>query len=291
MTTAVTQTSSTEPTLPTTFWGRVWYRLRRDRFAMTGLFIVAGAAILALLAPLLAPYSEGMQDPGALLQGPSVAHPFGTDQLGRDLFSRVLFGARVSMTVALLTSMIAVALGTALGAVSGWLGGRIDNILMRIVDVLYSFPDLLLIIIISVLVGQGVFGITLSLSLVSWVTVARVVRGEVLSIKQRPFVEAARAMGYPGSRILLRHVLPHTIGPVIVTLTFRIPAVILAESTLSFIGLGLQPPASSWGVLASHGWSAMTFYPHLILFPSLAIFLTILGFNLLGDGLRDAMSK
>jgi oligopeptide transport system permease protein len=153
----------------------------------------------------------------------------------------------------------------------------------------YSFPDLLLIILISVVVGQGPAGIILSLSLVSWVTVARVVRGEVLSIKRRPFVEAARALGLPPTRVLWRHVLPHTVAPIVVTLTFRIPSVILAESTLSFIGLGLQPPASSWGVLASSGWTAMAFHPHLILSPALAIFVTILAFNLLGDGLRDAM--
>lgn len=285
----MTQLTHKEP--PTDFWGRTWYRLKRNRAAMTGLTLVAGITLLALLAPVISPYGEEVQDANALLQNPSMSHWFGTDQLGRDLLSRTLYGARVSMFVALVTSAIAMGLGTALGALSGWVGGRTDNILMRIVDVLYSFPDLLLIIIISVVIGQGVAGITISLSLVSWVTVARVVRGEVLALKQRPFVEAARALGFGRTRILVRHVLPHTIAPIIVTLTFRIPAVILAESTLSFIGLGLQPPASSWGVLAASGWSAMTFYPHLIFFPALAIFITILGFNLLGDGLRDAMSR
>lgn len=283
------QHTHTEP--PTDFWGRTWHRLKRDRAAMTGAALVAGVTLLALLAPVISPYGEEVQDANALLQNPSLSHWFGTDQLGRDLLSRTLYGARVSMFVALVTSALAMTLGTALGAFSGWVGGRTDNILMRIVDVLYSFPDLLLIIIISVVIGQGVAGITISLSLVSWVTVARVVRGEVLALKQRPFVEAARALGFGQARILVRHVLPHTIAPIIVTLTFRIPAVILAESTLSFIGLGLQPPASSWGVLAASGWSAMTFYPHLIFFPALAIFITILGFNLLGDGLRDAMSR
>lgn len=275
---------------PETFWARTWWRLRRDRAALTGGIIIAFIAIAALGAPWLAPYAEGAQDPGALLQGPSLAHPFGTDQLGRDLLSRTMFGARVSMAVAFVTSLIAMTLGTLLGAVSGYVGGKVDNVLMRGVDVLYAFPDLLLIIIISVFLGQGVVGITLSLSLVSWVTVARVVRGEVLTIKARPFVEAARALGFGHRHILFREVLPHTIAPIVVTLTFRVPAVILAESTLSFIGLGLQPPTSSWGVLASSGWTAMTFHPHLILFPALAIFATILAFNLLGDGLRDAMS-
>ncbi len=271
------------------FWARTWSRLKKDRRAVIGAAVVGTVSLCALLAPALSPYSEGFQDAAALLQGPSWTHLLGTDQLGRDLLSRTLYGARVSMAVALVTSAIAVLLGTALGAFSGWVGGRVDNLLMRGVDVVYSFPDLLLIILISVVVGQGPLGIILSLSLVSWVTVARVVRGEVLSIKRRPFVEAARALGFPPTRVLLRHVLPHTVAPIVVTLTFRIPSVILAESTLSFIGLGLQPPASSWGVLASSGWSAMAFHPHLILSPAVAIFMTILAFNLLGDGLRDAM--
>ena len=274
---------------PQTFWAQVWWKFRRNRPAMVGLVLVAIITVCALAAPVIAPYGEEIQDPNALLQGMSLSHLMGTDQLGRDLFSRVLYGARVSMAVAIITSLIAMLFGTALGAFSGFVGGRIDNVLMRIVDVMYSFPDLLLIIIISVVIGQGVFGIILSLSLVSWITVARVVRGEVLAIKQRPFVEAARALGFGNLRILLREILPHAVAPIIITLTFRIPSVILAESTLSFIGLGLQPPASSWGVLASTGWTAMTFYPHLIVFPSLAIFVTILAFNLIGDGLRDAM--
>ena len=271
------------------FWGRTWSRLKADRRAIAGATVVGLVTLCAVLAPVLSPYGEGQQDAAALLQSPSWAHPLGTDQLGRDLLSRVLFGARVSMAVAMITSLFAILLGTALGALSGWVGGRLDNLLMRAVDVVYSFPDLLLIILISVVVGQGPVGIILSLSLVSWVTVARVVRGEVLSIKRRPFVEAARALGLPPTRVLWRHVLPHTVAPIVVTLTFRIPSVILAESTLSFIGLGLQPPASSWGVLASSGWTAMAFHPHLILSPALAIFVTILAFNLLGDGLRDAM--
>lgn len=256
---------------------------------MTGLAVVALVLLAALFAPILAPHPEELQNTDALLQGVSLAHPMGTDRLGRDLFSRVLYGARVSMAVALITTLIAMALGTFLGAVSGYVGGRVDNLLMRFVDVMYSFPDLLLIIIISVVIGQGVFGIILSLSLVSWITVARVVRGEVLALKERPFVEAARALGFGPGRILFREILPHTVAPVVITLTFRIPSVILAESTLSFIGLGLQPPASSWGVLAADGWTAMAFYPHLIVFPAFAIFITILAFNLLGDGLRDAM--
>jgi oligopeptide transport system permease protein len=271
------------------YGARVRKKLMKNRLALAGIAIVLGIGLLAILAPWIAPFAEETQDPSAILQTPTWVHLFGTDRLGRDLLSRCLYGARVSILVATVTTLIAMVLGTVLGAVSGWVGGRTDNILMRFVDVVYSFPDLLLIIIISVVVGQSVVGIILSLSLVSWVTVARVVRGEVLAVKSRPFVEAARALGFPDSRILLKQILPHTVAPVMVTLTFRIPAVILAESTLSFIGLGIQPPASSWGTLASQGWTAIAFYPHLILFPAALVFVTILGFNWMGDGLRDAM--
>lgn len=268
---------------------RVFSRLRKNRLAIAGFVLVGVITLLAAFAPWISPFAEEAQDPTAILESPSLQHLFGTDRLGRDVLSRCLYGARVSIAVALATSFLAMIFGTALGAFSGWRGGRTDNILMRIVDVVYSFPDLLLIIIISVVVGQSVTGIILSLSLVSWVTVARVVRGEVLALKSRPFVEAARALGFPDARILIREILPHTVAPVVVTLTFRIPAVILAESTLSFIGLGLQPPASSWGTLASQGWTAMAFFPHLIVFPAALIFTTILAFNWVGDALRDAM--
>ncbi len=274
---------------PHGFWSRTWWQLKKDRLSMAALGFVLLVLFVSIFAEFIAPFPEDLQDPNALLQPPGFDHLFGTDRLGRDLLSRVIFGARVSILVALITTLIAMVFGTMLGAISGWVGGRVDNLLMRIVDVLYSFPDLLLIIIISVVIGQGVVGIVLSLSLVSWITVARVVRGEVLLLKERPFVEAARALGFGPGRILFREVLPHAVAPIVVTLTFRIPSVILAESTLSFIGLGLQPPASSWGVLASSGWTAMSFYPHLVIFPALAIFLTILAFNILGDGLRDAM--
>lgn len=273
----------------TGFWGQVWARIVRDRRARAGGLIVALVCVGALCAPWLATHGEGAQDAAALLMGPSGAHWLGTDELGRDVWSRLLYGARVSMTVALVTSALAMGLGTLLGALSGFKGGRVDNMLMRLVDVVYAFPDLLLIIIIGVLVGQNVGGIVLSLTLVSWVTVARVVRGEVLVLRERPFVEAARALGFGPWRILWREIMPHTLAPLLVTLTARIPAVILAESTLSFLGLGLQPPASSWGVLAAAGWTALAFHPHLILAPAIAIFVTILGFNLLGDALRDAM--
>jgi oligopeptide transport system permease protein len=245
--------------------------------------------MVAVFATWLAPYSYDAQDNTALLQPPSSQHWMGTDRLGRDLFSRLLYGARISMAVGILTALAALVLGTLYGAISGYLGGRIDNWMMRWLDIVYALPDLLLIILIMVIVGRGAGGIFFALTLVSWVTVARIVRGEVLKYREQSYVEAARALGAGHLRILFRHILPNTFGPLIVILTFRIPAAILAESTLSFVGIGIAPPLASWGTLANEGWTAMKFYPHLIMFPSLFIFTAILAFNFLGDGLRDIL--
>jgi oligopeptide transport system permease protein len=249
---------------------------------------VIGIGLLAVLAPWIAPFPYDFQDSRALLQPPSMEHWMGTDRLGRDLFSRLLYGARISMSVGIGSAFAALIFGTLYGAISGYVGGRTDNLMMRLVDVVYSLPDLLLIILMTVLMGRGVLGIFLALSLVSWVTVARIIRGEALRLREFSYVEAARAIGLSHTRILMLHILPNTLGVLIVTLTFRIPVAILAESTLSFIGLGIAPPAASWGTLANEGWAAMKFYPHLILFPSLVIFITMLAFNFLGDALRDA---
>jgi ABC-type dipeptide/oligopeptide/nickel transport system permease subunit len=258
-----------------------------DRVALACAIVIAGIAMAAAFAPVLAPFAYDAQDGSALLSAPGGAHYLGTDRLGRDLLSRMLYGARVSMAIGVLTSLIAILLGTFYGAVSGYAGGRTDNTMMRIIDAIYPFPDLLLIILITMFTGRGTLGMVMALSLVSWVTVARLMRGETLRLKEQAFVESARAAGVGGMAILWRHILPNALGPLIVTLTFRIPAVILSESTLSFIGLGLMPPEASWGTLAEEGWKAMRFAPHLIIVPSSAIFLTVMSFNLLGDRLRD----
>ncbi len=244
-------------------------------------------SLVALLADFISPYPFDYQDSAFILSSPGHHHWFGTDQLGRDLLSRLMKGAQVSISVAFITSLVALIIGIIYGAMAGYLGDKTDEFMMRIVDVIYALPDLLLIIMITVVIGRGMLGIFLALSLVSWVTVARLVRGIVLQIREEPFVEAARALGAQSIRIIFRHILPNALGPIIVTLTFRIPTVILAESTLSFIGLGLTPPFSSWGTLANEGWTAIKSFPHLIIFPSLAIFLTVLSFNILGDWLRD----
>ena len=242
---------------------------------------------VSLLAPWVAPYSYQEQDTVNILAFPGIEHFLGTDRLGRDLLSRMIYGARVSLFVGVFSTLIALVIGTVYGTISAYVGGKTDNLMMRIVDVVFALPDLLMIILITVLMGRGVTGVFIALTMVSWVTIARLVRGEVLRIKEYPFILAAKALGASHFRIMLREIFPNILGILVVTLSFRIPVAILAESTLSFIGLGIAPPASSWGTLASDGWTAIKFYPHLILFPSLAIFFTILSFNFLGEGLRE----
>ena len=242
---------------------------------------------VSLLAPWVAPYSYQEQDTVNILAFPGIDHFLGTDRLGRDLLSRMIYGARVSLFVGVFSTLISLVIGTVYGTISAYVGGKTDNLMMRVVDVVFALPDLLMIILITVLMGRGVVGVFIALTMVSWVTIARLVRGEVLRIKEYPFILAAKALGASHFRIMLREIFPNILGILVVTLSFRIPVAILAESTLSFIGLGIAPPASSWGTLASDGWTAIKFYPHLILFPSLAIFFTILSFNFLGEGLRE----
>ena len=251
-------------------------------------FVFLGVVFFsAIFAPWITPYSYETQDTLNTLATPSLSHLMGTDRLGRDLFSRLIYGARVSLFIGILTTLLALVIGTIYGSISGYVGGRMDGFMMRVVDVIFALPDMLMIILVTVMMGRGIAGMFIALTLVSWVTVARLVRGEVLRIKEKTYVEAARALGASSPRILMQEILPNILGLMVVTLTFRIPVAILAESTLSFIGLGVAPPFSSWGTMANEGWKSIKFYPHLILFPSLAIFFTILSFNFLGDRLRD----
>ena len=229
--------------------------------AKLGAYFLIMIILGSMFAPWLAPYDYDLQNTEISLSSPNKQNWMGTDRLGRDLFSRLLYGARVSLFIGFFTTLVAVILGTTYGAISGYTGGRADIVMMRIVDVVFALPDLLLIILITVIIGRGVAGIFLALTMVSWVTVARLIRGEVLRIKEFSFVEAAKALGAGPVRILFHEILPNTFGLLIVTLTFRIPVAILAESTLSFIGLGIAPPFSSWGVLANDGWSSIKFYP------------------------------
>jgi len=249
--------------------------------------------IMGFAAPYISPYAAGGLEEKQILEPPSARHWMGTDALGRDLLTRTLYGARVSMTVGLGTALIALLIGTAYGLVSGFSGGGLDHLMMRIVDIFYGLPDMLIFILLSLLFGRNIVGLLIALGLVSWVRFARITRGQVLQAKEFLYVEGARAMGARRQRIVQRHILPNIIGPILVTLTFSIPSAILAESTLSFIGIGINDPYSpwgtSWGTLAQDGWRAMRTFPHVIFFPAAAIFLTILALNTLGNGLRDAL--
>jgi oligopeptide transport system permease protein len=266
---------------------------RPDPWLSISVGFVFAVMVSATLAPWLSPYTASGLRETRLLEPPSWAHWMGTDGLGRDLFTRILYGARVSMAVGLGTGIIALIIGTAYGLVSGFRGGTLDRFMMRVVDIFYGLPDMLIFILLSLLFGRNIGGLLLALGLVSWVRFARITRGQVLQAKEFLFVEGARAVGASKGRILLRHILPNIMGPIIVTLTYSIPAAILAESTVSFIGLGINDPYSewgtSWGTLAQDGWRAMRAYPHVIFFPAAAIFLTILAFNTLGNSLRERL--
>jgi len=258
------------------------------RIALFVIFVLCGLAVVSYLGIPLSPYSYD-QTTESLLSAPSWAHPMGTDELGRDLFSRVIYGSRLSISIGFLTALIAFVIGTIYGAIAGYGGQVLDAVLMRGIDIAYALPDLLVMILVGVLIGRGTTGILIALGLVSWMGTARLVRAQFLQLQHEEFVEAARACGQPTWQIIFKHLLPNAIGPIIVALTFTVPSAILAESTLSFIGLGLSPPACSWGTLANDGFRALRTDPHLIFFPSLFIFLTVLSFNFLGDGLRDAL--
>ncbi len=253
--------------------------------------------VVSVLAGWLAPYAFDEQLEGKILLSPSLAHLLGTDSLGRDLFSRLIYGGRVSMAVGIGTAFFSLLLGLLYGCIAGWIGGMVDAIMMRLIDILYSIPTLVLLILVKVVFDsisvfentelKALVGILTALSVVGWVTLARVVRGQVLQVKENLYIESSIAMGCHSGRIIFRHIIPNIMGAVIVLLTFQIPANILFESFLSFLGLGLQPPFASWGVLAEEGWKSLRTYPHLMIAPSVALFFTMMAFNLLGDGLRD----
>jgi oligopeptide transport system permease protein len=277
---------------------QAWRRLQRNRMAVVSFYFIIFVTLVAIFAPAIAPYPFDEQNMDRILQGPSAEHIFGTDDLGRDLFSRLVYGARMSMAVGIITAVISLFFGTIYGAIAGWFGGKVDAVLMRFVDILDSIPTVVLLILVKLFFDainifedperRALFGILMALSVFGWIMLARVVRGQVMQVKQSLFVEAAHSLGASGAKILIRHIFPNILGPIIVVLTFQIPSNIMFESFLSFIGLGLQPPFSSWGVLANTGWKTISTYPHLIISPSIALFVTMLAFNLLGDGLRDA---
>jgi len=272
-----------------TLWGDAFVRLRRNRLAVVGAVIIISIALASIIVPVVSPYEFDEQNLNAILEEPSHAHLLGTDGLGRDVFTRLFCGARTSLAVGVFTQLIVLAIGLPIGALAGYAGGRVDNLLMRFVDVVYAFPDLLLIILIRAILGGSIYMIFLAIGLVAWVNVARLVRGQILTLKQRDFTTAARAMGGSGPYITLRHLLPNSLGPVIVLVTFGIPRAIFAEAALSYIGIGVQPPTPSWGTMILDGYNNIFGTPYLVLFPAIAVGILMLAFTFLGDGLRDAL--
>ena len=272
-----------------TLWGDAWVRLRRNKLAMAGGIFIILLALAAIFAPLLTPYTFAKQNYNAILQGPSWTHPMGTDQLGRDTFARLLYGARTSLAVGIFTQFIVICIGLPIGSIAGYAGGKVDNYLMRFVDVMYAFPDILLVILLRSVLGGSIFNIFLAIGLVAWVNIARLVRGQILSLKSRDFIAASRAMGGMGRLITWRHLLPNSLGPVIVSITFNVPRAIFTEAALSYIGIGVQPPTPSWGTMIQDGFGLIFAKPYMLLFPAIALALLMLAFTFLGDGLRDAL--
>jgi ABC-type dipeptide/oligopeptide/nickel transport system permease subunit len=264
-------------------------RLSRNRLALAGSAAVVLLCLLALLADVLAPYPYTKTDFGRLAEGPSADHLLGTDQLGRDLLSRLIYGARISMLVGLGAQLIVVLIGVPIGALSGYLGGRTDILMTRFIDVMYAFPRLLFVILVMSMLGAGLANIFVAIGLTGWVGIARQTRAQVLALKQREFVEAARALGVGGGRGLLRHVLPNALTPIVVVVTLGIPEAIFTEAALSFIGVGINPPTPSWGQMVGEGQQYLRSAWHLCVFPSIAIAITMLAFTFLGDGVRDAL--
>lgn len=270
-------------------WEDAFARLKKNRLAMFGLGVLAIMVLLAILAPWITPYTYEEQN---LLLGatpPSAQHWLGTDVFGRDQLTRILYGSRVSLMVGLVATGVALLIGVAWGTVAGYVGGRVDSIMMRIVDVLYALPFTIFIILLTVVFGRSMLLLFLAIGAVEWLTMARIVRGQVLTVRRQEFVEAAVSIGLSRVRIMARHVAPNILGPIIVYTTLTIPGVILLESFLSFLGLGIQPPQSSWGSLISSGVETMEEYPWLLIFPALFLSLTLFSLNFLGDGLRDAL--
>lgn len=270
-------------------WQDAWRRLRRNRLAMLGLYFLVFIILLCLSVPWLSPYGYEEQNLALGATPPSGSHWLGTDNFGRDMLTRILYGGQISLLVGFLATFVALFIGVSYGAISGYLGGRIDAFMMRLVDIIYALPFMIFIILLMVVFGRSMILLFLALGAVEWLTMARIVRAQVQSIRQQEYIEAAISLGLGTPAIIRRHVLPNVLGPVIVYTTLTIPSVMLLEAFLSFLGLGIQPPASSWGSLISDGVETMEEYPWQLIFPGLALALTLFALNFLGDGLRDAL--
>ena len=270
-------------------WQDAWLRLKKNRAAVAGGVVLIVMVLLALLTPLIAPYSYETQNLDLGASAPSAAHWLGTDIFGRDLLTQILYGGRVSLAVGFIATAVALVIGVTWGAVAGYVGGRIDAAMMRFVDILYALPFMIFIILLMVVFGRNILLLFLAIGAVEWLTMARIMRTQVQALRQQEFVEAAISLGLSPSAIVFKHIVPNAIGPIIVYTTLTIPSVMLLEAFLSFLGLGIQPPQTSWGLLISYGAETMEEYPWLLIFPGLALTITLFSLNFLGDGLRDAL--
>ncbi|GMW06251.1 MAG: ABC transporter permease subunit [Gammaproteobacteria bacterium] len=272
-------------------WSDAWSALRQNRAAVVSFWILVAVALIVLIGPALLPYDFEQTDWDNIAMPPSLAtaHLLGTDSLGRDLLARTLAGGRVSLAVALVATAVSLLIGVTYGAIAGYAGGRVDQLMMRAVDILYALPFMFLVILLMVLFGRNIVLIFVAIGAINWLDMARIVRGQTLSLRNREFVEAARAGGVPTARIIRRHIVPNLLGVVVVYVTLTIPHVILVESFLSFLGLGVQEPMTSWGALVNEGAQELETAWWMIVFPSLFLALTLFCFNFLGDGLRDAL--
>jgi oligopeptide transport system permease protein len=266
-----------------------WRRLRRNRLAVVGLVIITIFFVTALTSLVWTPYETWRQALGPTYQGPTLAHPFGLDDFGRDILSRVMGGAAIALAVGVGASLIASTIGIVLGLLAGFYKGKVDAVISTLINISYGIPDLLVALILVLLIGRGLQNIILAISITAWLGMSRLVRGQTLSLREKEFVEAARTIGTSNMKILVKHILPNALGPIVVQATYLVPAAIIFEAFLSLLGLGVPPPAPSWGRMASEGYKALQLAPHIVLVPCFALSLTVLAFNWVGDGLRDAI--
>ncbi|MDO4519356.1 MAG: ABC transporter permease [Eubacteriales bacterium] len=267
----------------------IWGRLRKSKLAVVGLIIIVAMILIAIFADFIAPYKFDEQNLIDCFQGPSAAHWFGTDEFGRDIFSRVVYGTRISLLIGFVAVAIAMVIGVLLGAFSGYYGNRVDNIIMRLMDILLSIPQIILAIAIVAVLGNGLFNLMLAVGISSIPHYARIVRASVLSVKDQEFIEAAKAAGSSNFRIIFKHIIPNCLAPIIVQATLGVAMAILTAAGLSFVGLGISPPTPEWGSMLSSGRQYIRDYSYMTMFPGLAIMVTIFALNVLGDGLRDAL--
>ena len=288
MTTEIIQDIS-EAEQGSSLWHDAWLRLRKNRLALAGLVTLTLFVIIALITPWVAPYSYEAQNLDLGASPPSAEHWLGTDIFGRDLMTQIMYGGRISLAVGFIATAVALIIGVTWGAIAGYVGGRVDAAMMRFVDILYALPFMIFIVLLMVVFGRNILLLFLAIGAVEWLTMARIMRSQVQQLRQQEFVEAAISLGLSPGTIIRRHLIPNALGPIIVYTTLTIPSVMLLEAFLSFLGLGIQPPQTSWGLLISYGAETMEEFPWLLIFPGLALTLTLFSLNFLGDGLRDAL--